>query len=145
MSSGDPVALFRYGAKGALAAVPVLMALAGIAIVAPDAIKPQFLVWVFLFAFFLLEVQLLLTCVNARVELHPEFMVARSWVCIQRTVRYDEIRSFGNTWLSDGTGIKVIAPGATLYLTYPLERLEELRNELRRRCPVRAETESAAT
>jgi hypothetical protein len=134
----EDVVVFRYGSKGALAAAPVLAALAGTAIVAPDAIKPSMLLWLFLIVFFLLEVQLVLTCVNACVELHPEFMVAVSWLGIHRTVRYDEIVSVGNTWLSDGTGMKVVAPGATLFLTYPLERLDVLRNELRRRCPVRS-------
>jgi len=135
----DDILVFRYGAKGALVAAPVLTALAGTAIVVPDAIKPQFLLWLFLVSFFVLEVQLILTCLNACVELHPEFLLAVSWVGIHRTVRYDEIVSVGTTWLSDGTGMKLVAPGTTLYLTYPLERMDVLRNELRRRCPVRVE------
>ncbi|MHB8635157.1 MAG: hypothetical protein ACYC96_01650 [Fimbriimonadaceae bacterium] len=136
MTSSD-VVVFKYGAKGALAAAPALVALAGVAALLPDAIKPVSVLWLFLAIFLLLEIQLVLTCVNAKVELHEESLQAVSWLRLRRTIRYDEIVSFGNTWLSDGTGIKVVAPGTTLYLTYPLERLDALRNELRRRCPVR--------
>ena len=134
----EEVIVYRYGTKGALAAAPALVLLTGIAIFAPDLIQPSFLLWLFLVAFFLLETQLILTCVNACVELHADHVVAVSWLRVRREIRYDQIRSVGKTWLSDGTGMKVDAPGATLFLTYPLERLDQLRNELRRRCPLRA-------
>jgi hypothetical protein len=133
------VVVFRYGAKGALAAAPALVLLTGIAVFSPNTIQPTFLLWLFLAAFFLLEVQLILTCLNACVELHEDYLVAVTWLRIRREIRYDEIRNVGKTWLSDGTGIRVDAPGATLFLTYPLERLDQLRNELRRRCPVRSQ------
>ena len=131
------VVVFRYGAKGALAAAPALVLLTGIAIFSPDTIQPAFLLWIFLIAFILLEVQRIITCLNACVELHEDHLVAVTWLRLRREVRYDEIRNVGKTWLSDGTGIKVDAPGATLFLTYPLEQLDQLRNELRRRSPVR--------
>lgn len=119
-----------------MVAAPALGGLATVVICAPDALSPRVLAWLFLIAFFLLEVQLVLTCINGYVELRDDHLVAVSWLRIHRYVKYEDIASVSRTWHHDGTGIRIAAPGVVLILTYPLERRIELINELRRRCPV---------
>lgn len=129
---------FRYRSTAAMVAAPALGGLATIAIFAPHLIEPAWLVRLFVFAFFLMEAQLILTVINAYVELRPDHLVAVSWLRVHRYVKYEDITSVSNTFHHDGTGLWIEAPGVVLTLTHPLERREELKNELRRRCPVRA-------